>query len=82
MFDRLGATDKQLDFRSFTRRHQGYAGMNDKPAADAAVQTIIDKVAPQVDPDGVQLQVRLDYNSCGADRIGRISRGKVKPTCR
>jgi GTP-binding protein len=86
LFDRLGATNKQLDFPViYASALQGYAGYeHNKPAADMTplFQTIIDKVAPpQVDPDGpFQLQVSaLDYNSyVGVIGIGRISRGKVK----
>jgi GTP-binding protein len=86
LFDRLGATDEQLDFPVvYASALNGYAG------ADADVregdmthlfQTIVDKVSPpDVDMDGpLQLQVSsLAYNSyVGVIGIGRIKRGRVK----
>jgi GTP-binding protein len=86
LFDRLGATNEQLDFPViYASALQGYAGYeHDQPADDMTplFETIIEKVAPpDVDPDGpFQMQVTsLDYSSyVGVIGIGRISRGKVK----
>jgi len=86
LFDRLGATDEQLDFPVvYCSGLNGYASF-DADARDGDMtpifQTIIDKVsAPDVDPDGpLQLQVSsLDYNSyVGVIGVGRITRGKLK----
>ncbi len=86
LFDRLGATDEQLDFPIvYASALQGYASL-DADVRDGDMtplfQTIVDKVhAPQVEPeDPFQLQVsQLDYNSyVGVIGIGRISRGRVK----
>jgi len=86
LFDRLGATDEQLDFPViYASALQGYAGYDHAhPAGDMAplFETIIERVpAPDVDPDGpFQLQVSsLDYSSyVGVIGIGRIKRGKVR----
>ena len=86
LFDRLGATDEQLDFPViYASALQGYAGHEaDSLAEDMTplFETIVEKVAPpQVDADGpFQLQViSLDYSSyVGVIGIGRISRGKVR----
>lgn len=87
LFDRLGATDKQLDFPViYTSALQGYATLDlDHPATDmeALFQAIIDHVpAPEVDPNGpLQMQISsLSYSSyVGTIGIGRIKRGKIKP---
>ncbi len=87
LFDRLGATDEQLDFPIvYASALNGYAGL------DAGVtggdmtplfETIVEKVSPPpVNIDGpFQMQVSsLDYNTyVGVIGIGRIQRGKVKP---
>jgi len=86
LFDRLGATEEQLDFPViYASALQGYAGTDaDKPAADMTplFETIVSMVAPpQVDLEGpFQMQVTsLDYSSyVGVIGIGRISRGKVR----
>jgi GTP-binding protein len=86
LFDRLGATEEQLDFPViYASALQGYAGTDAaKPAEDMTplFETIISMVAPpQVDLEGpFQMQVTsLDYSSyVGVIGIGRISRGKVK----
>jgi GTP-binding protein len=86
LFDRLGATEEQLDFPVvYASGLNGYAGL----AADVRsgdmrplFQTIIDRVhAPQVDIEGpFQMQIsQLDYNSyVGVIGIGRIVRGRIK----
>ncbi len=86
LFDRLGATDEQLDFPVvYTSAINGIAGLSpDDMATDMTplFQAIVDKVkAPDVDMDGpFQMQVSsLDYNSyLGMIGIGRIKRGKIK----
>ena len=86
LFDRLGATEEQLDFPVvYASALNGVAGLSlDTIADDMAplFQTIIDRVkCPQVDADGpFQMQISsLDYSSyVGVIGIGRIQRGKVK----
>lgn len=86
LFDRLGATDEQLDFPIvYASALQGYAGLTtDVRDGDMSClfQTVIDRVPePPTDVDGpFQMQVSsLDYNSFqGLIGIGRISRGRIK----
>lgn len=86
LFDRLGATDEQLDFPViYASALQGYAMLElDKPGTDmsALLDAIIEKVpAPDVDVDGpFQMQISsIDYSSyVGAIGIGRISRGTIR----
>lgn len=86
LFDRLGATEEQLDFPVvYASALNGYAGLTpDVSGGDMTplFQTIIDKVHPPgVDPEGAfQMQVTsLDYNSyVGVIGIGRIQRGSLK----
>jgi len=86
LFDRLGATDEQLDFPViYASALHGYAGLEDSVRSGdmtALFETVIQQVQPPaVDPDGpFQLQVSsLDYNSyVGVIGIGRIRRGKIK----
>jgi len=86
LFDRLGATDEQLDFPVvYASGLSGFAGMDpDVRDGDmtALLQTVVDHVhPPQVElEDPFQLQVsQLDYNSyTGVIGIGRIARGRVK----
>ncbi len=86
LFDKLGATDEQLDFPIvYTSALQGIAKLDLKDEAtdmSALFQTIIDKVHPPVvDIDGpFQMQISsLDYSSyVGVIGIGRITRGKVR----
>jgi GTP-binding protein len=87
LFDKLGATEAQLDFPVvYCSALFGYAGLSaDVAAGDLTplFETIIEHVpAPQVNSDGpFQMQVSsLDYSSyVGAIVIGRITRGTVKP---
>lgn len=90
LFDRLGASDEQLDFPViYASALQGYAGTepdisggNALPLLDAIVSNV---PPPDVNPDGpLQLQVSsLDYNSyVGVLGIGRISRGKARANSR
>jgi len=86
LFDRLGATEEQLDFPViYTSALQGYAGLDAEvrsgdmtPLFEAIVKHV---AAPTVDANGpFQMQVsQLDYNSyVGVIGIGRITRGKIK----
>jgi GTP-binding protein len=85
LFDRLGATDEQMDFPIvYASAIQGWSGMdleNRGTDMNPLFQAIIDNVAPPaVDPDGAfQMQVSsLSYSSyVGVIGIGRIQRGKV-----
>jgi GTP-binding protein len=87
LFDRLGATDEQLDFPIiYTSAIQGIAGLDhEEMGADMQplFQTVIDKVpAPLVNSDGpLQMQISaLDYNSyVGVIGVGRITRGTLSP---
>ncbi len=86
LFDKLGATDEQLDFPViYASAINGYAGNEAEitggdmtPLFEAIVEHV---PAPDVNADGpFQLQIStLDYNSyVGIIGIGRISRGVVK----
>ncbi|MFQ2433750.1 translational GTPase TypA [Aeromonas caviae] len=86
LFDNLGATDEQLDFKvvyasalnGWATLDQGVPSENMEPL----FQAIVDNVeAPKGDVDGAfQMQIsQLDYNSyVGVIGIGRITRGRVK----
>ncbi|HJS22499.1 MAG TPA: translational GTPase TypA [Steroidobacteraceae bacterium] len=86
LFDRLGATEQQLDFPVvYTSALRGFSTLDlARPATDmqALFETIVKYCpAPDVDPDGpLQLQVSLlDYSSyVGAIAIGRIKRGTLR----
>jgi GTP-binding protein len=86
LFDRLGASDKQLDFPViYASALKGYAS-KDPAARDGDMQPLFEAIVGNVPPPPVevegplQLQVSsLDYNSyVGLMGIGRISRGVVK----
>jgi GTP-binding protein len=87
LFDRLGATEEQLDFPIvYTSAIEGIAGLeHEAMAADMQplFQTIVDRVPPPaVDADGpLQMQVSaLDYSSyVGVIGVGRITRGTLAP---
>ncbi len=86
LFDRLGATDEQLDFPIiYASALNGVAGYEPDALAEDMTplfQMVVDKVnAPAVNSDGpLQMQISaLDYNSyVGVIGIGRITRGKLK----
>ena len=86
LFDRLGATDEQLDFPIvYASALKGFAGLESTVSEGDMTplfETIVEKVnPPAVDLDGpFQMQViSLDYNSyVGVIGIGRIQRGTVK----
>ncbi len=87
LFDRLGATDAQLDFPViYASALQGWASLDattTQPDMTPLFEAILKYVAePTRDADGpLQLQVStLDYNSyVGRIGIGRIRRGTVRP---
>jgi GTP-binding protein len=87
LFDRLGATEEQLDFPIiYTSAIEGIAGLeHENMAADMQplFETVIEKVpAPQVNSDGpLQMQISaLDYSSyVGVIGVGRITRGTLSP---
>ncbi|OAI46921.1 GTP-binding protein TypA [Gammaproteobacteria bacterium SCGC AG-212-F23] len=86
LFDKLGATDKQLDFPIvYTSALLGYATLDPEQKTDDMTilfETIVNRVPPPpVDLDGpFQMQIStLDYSSyVGMIGIGRIRRGQVK----
>ncbi len=86
LFDKLGATDEQLDFPIiYASGLSGYAGLTDevregdmRPLFDAIIQHV-----PQREDDDqgpLQLQIiSLDYSSyVGKIGIGRVNRGRVR----
>ena len=87
LFDRLGATDQQLDFPViYASALNGVAGLEaDELAGD--MTPLFEQIVEQVEPPGVdldapfQMQVSaLDYNSyVGVIGIGRITRGTLSP---
>jgi len=87
LFDKLGATEEQLDFPVvYASALQGYAsldptqpGENLRPLFDAIVKHVPERAG---DPEGpLQLQIiTLDYSSfVGRIGIGRIRRGRLHP---
>lgn len=88
LFDRLGATDEQLDFPViYASALNGIAGPEaDQLAEDMTplFEMIAERVpSPQVDLDGpFQMQISaLDYSSyVGVIGVGRITRGKLTPS--
>ncbi len=86
LFDRLGASDEQLDFQVvYASALAGYAA-DEATIRDGDMTPLLDTIvrevpAPDVDVEGpFQLQVSvLDYSSyVGAIAIGRIKRGRVR----
>lgn len=86
LFDRLGATDEQLDFPViYASALHGYAG-TDATIRSGNMEPLFESIIAHVAPPDVelngtfQLQVSsLDYNSyVGVIGIGRIRRGRVK----
>ncbi|HEY9198178.1 MAG TPA: translational GTPase TypA [Gammaproteobacteria bacterium] len=86
LFDRLGATEEQLDFPIvFASGLNGYASLDPEARSgdmNPLFETIVERVhPPQVDIEGpFQMQIsQLDYNSyVGVIGIGRIVRGRIK----
>ncbi len=87
LFDRLGATEEQLDFPIiYTSAITGIAGFEHEHMSEdmqPLLQTVIDKVpAPEVNSQGpLQMQISaLDYSSyVGVIGVGRITRGTLAP---
>jgi GTP-binding protein len=86
LFDKLGATDEQLDFPViYASGLNGYAGLTED-VRDGDMKPLFEAILKYVpvredDPDGpLQMQVTsLDYSSyVGKIGIGRISRGRIK----
>ncbi len=86
LFDKLGATNEQLDFPIvYASALHGYASLDDAaregdmtPLYEAIMQHVS---PPDVDPEGAfQMRIsQLDYsNFVGLIGIGRIQRGKVR----
>ncbi len=87
LFDKLGATDEQLDFPViYASALQGWASTDyteRQPNMDALFEAILKHVPPpKADAEApLQFQIStLDYNSyVGRIGIGRIRRGSVRP---
>ena len=87
LFDKLGASDAQLDFPViYASALQGWAGRDhEAPGPDMAVlfEAILEHVPPPAAESHRPLQLQistLDYNSyVGRIGIGRIRRGSVRP---
>lgn len=87
LFDKLGATEEQLDFPVvYASGLSGYAGM-DEDVRSGDLRPLFETIIKYVpvrndDKDGpLQMQViSLDYNSyVGKIGVGRINRGTLKP---
>ena len=87
LFDKLGATDAQLDFPVvYASALNGYASL-DPTAREGTLKPLFDTILSYVPPPDVdvdmplQLQIAaLDYSSyVGRIAIGRIRRGKLRP---
>lgn len=85
LFDRLGATEKQLDFPViYTSAVSGYASL-DPSSREGVMDPLLDAILEHVSPPDVdaegpfQMQVSsLDYSSyVGAIGIGRVTRGRI-----
>ena len=87
LFDRLGATEAQLDFPIiYTSAIEGTSGLEHEAMGEdmqALFETVIEHApAPAVDTDGaLQMQISaLDYSSyVGVIGVGRITRGRLSP---
>jgi GTP-binding protein len=87
LFDKLGASDEQLDFPIvYASALNGYAMLDlDKPADNmrALFETVLEHVpAPAGDPEApLQLQISaLDYSTyTGRLGVGRVLNGRIKP---
>ncbi len=91
LFDKLGATDEQLDFpvvyasgiNGWTSLEEGAPGEQWGPDMSALFNTVLKHVPPNSgDPEApLQLQISaLDFSTfVGRIGVGRISQGKIKP---
>ena len=92
LFDKLGATDEQLDFpvvyasgiNGWTSLEEGTPGEQWGPDMSALFNTVLKHVPPQQgDPSApLQLQISaLDFSTfVGRIGVGRISQGTIKPS--
>jgi GTP-binding protein len=87
LFDRLGASEAQLDFPViYASALQGWSAKEPAAEADQGMEALFDAIVthapvPPVDPDGpFQMQISaLDYSPyVGVIGIGRIQRGQVR----
>ncbi|MBU2753754.1 translational GTPase TypA [Acidithiobacillus sp. CV18-2] len=87
LFDKLGATEEQLDFPvMYASGLQGYAG-EDPSVREGDMRPLFELIlshvpAPEGDPEApLQLQIAdLDYSSyVGQIAIGRVRRGRIRP---
>ena len=87
LFDKLGATEEQLDFPVvYASALNGYAG-NENSVREGTMQPLFEAIVKNVprredNPDGpLQLQIcSLDYSSyVGRIGIGRVNRGRIRP---
>ena len=87
LFDKLGATEEQLDFPViYASALNGYAG-TDPEIREGTLDPLFEAVVAHVpmradDPNGpLQLQIcSLDYSSyVGKIGIGRVNRGRIRP---
>ncbi len=87
LFDRLGATEEQLDFPVlYASGLQGYAG-EDPGVREGDMRPLFEMIlehvpAPAGDPEApLQMQIAdLDYSSyVGRIAIGRVQRGRIRP---
>ncbi|SDC39636.1 translational GTPase TypA [Paraburkholderia lycopersici] len=87
LFDKLGATEEQLDFPVvYASGLNGYASL-DASAREGDMRPLFEAILEHVpvraaDPDGpLQLQITsLDYSTyVGRIGVGRITRGRIKP---
>jgi GTP-binding protein len=87
LFDKLGASDEQLDFPViYASALQGWAGtdhLERRPDMSALFEAILKHVPPPAADSALPLQLQistLDYNSyVGRIGIGRIRRGVIRP---
>jgi GTP-binding protein len=92
LFDKLGATDEQLDFpvvyasgiNGWSSLEEGEPGAQWGPDMSALFETILKHVQPHNGNADAPLQLQisaLDYNSfVGRIGVGRVNAGKVKPS--
>ncbi|MDR5854729.1 translational GTPase TypA [Caballeronia sp. LZ062] len=87
LFDKLGATEEQLDFPIvYASGLNGYASL-DPETREGTMRPLFEAILEHVpvrpaDPDGpLQLQITsLDYNTyVGRIGVGRIARGRIRP---
>jgi GTP-binding protein len=87
LFDKLGASDEQLDFPViYASALQGWAStdhLERRPDMSALFEAVLKHVPPPAADSALPLQLQistLDYNSyVGRIGIGRIRRGSVRP---